>query len=315
MFIGHMDTVFPDQEARKRPYTVTQHDGVRVAKGPGILDMKSGLLMGMYALHLLITQQQDTYHSVTFICNSDEEIGSLSSKALISRLAKEMDAVMVLEPGRQLNAVVSARKGIGHYRVEVEGIAAHAGVEPDKGRSAILELAHQVVALQALNGTVPGATLNVGIMHGGERTNVIPDSAYCELDIRVSDHAGLEAIEAAMHSITAQPTVQGTKVTLSGGIRALPFERNERSTRLLRLAQEAASELGLTLEDVASGGASDANTTAGMGLPTIDGLGPAGGLAHNPDEYIELDTLPIRVAFISKLVQHICASYQHGNQL
>ena len=217
--------------------------------------------------------------------------------------------------GRKINLVVSSRRGIGHYKVEVHGTAAHAGVEPDKGRSAILELAHQIVALQGLNGTVPGTTLNVGVIHGGERPNVVPDYASCDIDVRVSSQAGAEAIEAAMRKITSQPVVDGTRVTLSGGIRALPFERNACNAQLVLLAQEAGRELGLELQDIGTGGASDGNTTAGMGIPTIDGLGPGGGLAHNPDEYLELDYLPIRIALLTEFIQHIGAYYAAGKQL
>ncbi len=315
MLIGHIDTVFPAGEVARRPYSVSEREGVRTAKGPGVLDMKSGVLMGMYALRILQDEQLANYQSVTFICNTDEEIGSPASKALLRNLAPEMDAVLVLEPGRMLNAVVSSRKGIGLYRVEVRGLASHAGVEPYKGRNAILELAHQIVNLQAINGTIPGATLNVGVIHGGERTNVVPDFAYCELDVRVTNEAGLHAIEEAMHKVTTHTVVEGTTVTLSGGMLSMPFERTERSACLVHLVQEVGRELGLAIVDISSGGASDANTASALGLPTLDGLGAAGGLAHNPDEYIELDSLPTRIALLSGLLQRICTYYQDGNKL
>jgi len=315
LLIGHIDTVFSAGEAVRRPYSEHEQAGLRIAKGPGVLDMKSGVLMGMYALRLLQDESQANYQRVTFLCNTDEEIGSLASKALICKLAPEVDAVLVLEPGRLLNAVVSARKGIGHYRVEVQGLSSHAGVEPHKGRNAILELAHQVVELQAINGKIPGATLSVGVIHGGKRTNVVPDFAYCEIDVRVTSEAGLHAIEEEMHKVVAHTIVDGTVVTLSGGMRSMPFELTERSMRLLQLAREAGSELGLAIEDTRSGGASDANTAAALGLPTLDGLGAAGGLAHNPDEYIELDSLPTRIALLTNLLQRICVYYQEGNKL
>jgi glutamate carboxypeptidase len=315
MLIGHIDTVFPAGEATRHPYSVSELAGSRIAKGPGVLDMKSGVLIGMYALRLLQDEQLANYQSVTFLCNTDEEIGSPASKALICKLAPEMDAVLVLEPGRVLNAVVSSRKGIGCYRVEVQGLSSHAGVEPDKGRNAILELAHQIVALQGLNGKIPGATLNVGVIHGGERTNVVPDFAYCELDVRVTSEAGLHAIEEEMRKMTAYTLVDGTTVTLSGGMMSMPFERTERSACLVHLVQEAGSDLGLAIVDNSSGGASDANTASALGLPTLDGLGAAGGLAHNPDEYIELDSLPTRVALLTGLLLRICTYYQNGNKL
>ncbi|HWS83811.1 MAG TPA: peptidase dimerization domain-containing protein [Ktedonobacteraceae bacterium] len=139
----------------------------------------------MYGLHLLIAASQANYQRVTFVCNSDEEIGSYNSRPLIQPMAQQADAVIVLEPGRIINAIVSSRRGIGNYTIEVHGISSHAGVEPQKGRNAILELAHQVVALQAINGTIVGTTLNVGTIRGGERTNIVPDYACCQIDVRV----------------------------------------------------------------------------------------------------------------------------------
>ncbi|MFL5624100.1 MAG: M20 family metallopeptidase [Ktedonobacteraceae bacterium] len=309
LLIGHIDTVFPEGEAQRRPFALRQQEnGSRVATGPGVLDMKSGVLIGMYGLHILIAAQQANYQQVTFVCNSDEEIGSPSSKPLIQALARQSDAVIVLEPGRAKGTIVSSRRSSGQYRVEVRGISAHAGVEPQKGRNAILELSYQVQKMQALNGTVPGTTLSVGVIHGGERTNVVPDYAYFDMDVRASDNAGIEAIEAAMKRVTAQNVLQGTQITLSGSMISQPFERNQRNAHLVRMAQEAGSELGLKIEDLGSGGASDANNTSALGVPTIDGLGAGGGLAHNPGEYIELDYLPTRIALLAGLIQKISLS-------
>jgi glutamate carboxypeptidase len=315
LLIGHMDTVFSDGEAQRRPFALSQRNGSSIATGPGVLDMKSGLLIGMYGLHLLIAAQEANYQSVTFICNSDEEIGSPGSKPLIESIAKKSDAVIVLEPGRAINHVVSSRRGSGQYRVEVRGVSAHAGVEPHRGRNAILELSYQVQAMQALNGTIPGTTLSVGVIRGGERTNVVPDFAYCEMDVRVSDQAGLQAIEAAMRRVASKTVLDGTQITLSGEMRCMPFERSRRNAQLVQLAKDAGSELGLKIEDLGSGGASDANTTSVLGIPTIDGLGAGGGLAHNPNEYIDLDYLPVRIALLSGLVQKIGAFYQSGRRL
>ncbi len=305
LLIGHMDTVFSAGEAQRRPFAISEQNGGRIATGPGVLDMKSGLLIGMYGLNLLIAMQQVNYESVTFICNSDEEIGSPSSKALIQEVAKQSDAAIVLEPGRAMSTVVSWRRSSGQYRVEVHGVAAHAGVEPQKGRNAILELASQVQKMQALNGTIPGTTLSVGVIHGGERTNVVPDYAYCDMDVRATDRAGIQAIEAAMQKVTTEHVLDGTTITLSGSMRSQPFERNSRNAHLVQLVKEVGSELGLKIEDVGSGGASDANNTAAVGTPTIDGLGAGGGLAHNPGEYVELDYLPVRIALLAGLVRKI----------
>lgn len=315
LLIGHMDTVFPDGEAARRPFAMREQDGARIATGPGVLDMKSGLLIGMYGLHSLIVSEQARYRSLTFICNSDEEIGSPASKPLIQELARESDAVIVLEPGRALTTVVSSRRASGQYRIEVRGVAAHAGVEPHVGRNAILELAHQVQAVQALNSTIPGTSLNVGVIRGGERTNIVPDFAYCEIDVRASDQAGISALEAALHRITQRCVLAGTSISVSGNFRSQPFELTPRNIGLVRLAKEAGTELGLAIEDHSSGGASDANNTSCLDVATIDGLGAGGGLAHNPDEYVELDYLPTRIALLSNLVKHICNYYQSGHTL
>jgi glutamate carboxypeptidase len=305
LLIGHMDTVFSEGEAQKRPFAIKQRNGMRIATGPGVLDMKSGILIGLYGLRLLIEGQQASYRQVTFVCNSDEEVGSPSSKPLIQELAKDAHAVLVLEPGRAENTIVSSRKGCGQYRVEVHGLSAHAGVEPQKGRNAILELSYQVQRMQAINGTIPGATLNVGIIRGGERTNVVPDYAYFEMDARVSSMGSIADLEAAIQKAASKTALSGTKIVVSGGFICQPFEGNAANARLVQLAQAAGKELGMDIQDVGSGGASDANTSAAMGIPTLDGLGAGGGLAHNPDEYIELDYLPERIALLAGLIEQI----------
>src|SRR5947209_3243738 len=261
LLIGHIDTVLPDGEAERRPFTISRSNGHRIATGPGVLDMKSGVLIGMYGLRLLIEAQAANYASVSFICNSDEEIGSPSSRPLIRELAGQSDAVLVLEPGRAEGTVVSSRRGCGQYRVEVHGLSAHAGVEPQRGRNAILELSYQVQKMQALNGTIPGTSLSVGIIRGGERTNVVPDYAYFDMDVRTSDPAGLQALEAAMRKVTSQNMLQGTRIILSGSMLVKPFERSKYNAQLIELAKDAGRDLSLKIQDVGSGGASDANTS------------------------------------------------------
>jgi glutamate carboxypeptidase len=315
LLIGHMDTVFPDGEAERRPFALGERDGKRTATGPGVLDMKSGLLMGMYSLHLLNKAGQANYSRAICLFNSDEEIGSPASKPLIQEIARQSDAVIVLEPGRALTTVVSSRRASGQYHVEVRGRAAHAGVEPHLGRNAILELSYQIQEIQALNGTIPGTTFNVGVIGGGERSNIVPDLAWCDVDVRASDLAGVQAIEHALQRVTQQRKLDGTSISLSGDFRSPPFERTERNLRLVQLAKAAGRELGITIEDLGSGGASDANNTSGLGIATIDGLGAGGGLAHNPDEYIELDYLPERIALLTGLIRNINEYYQTGKKL
>lgn len=305
LFIGHIDTVFSEGEAARRPFAISERAGQRIATGPGVLDMKSGVLLGMYALRLLNEAGEDPYQSVTFLCNSDEEVGSPSSKALIRDLAGQHDAVLVFEPGRKEHTVVSARKGCGRYKVEVWGRSAHAGVEPHLGRNAILELASQVQKLHEINGTIPGVTLSVGIIRGGERTNVVPDYACCELDVRAADQAGIRAVEKAMRDIATQHILDGTRVELSGAMGSQPFERSTQNEPLLAHVKAAGADLGINIQDVGTGGASDANTSSWAGTPTLDGLGTGGGLAHNPDEYVELSYLPKRIALVMRLVKRL----------
>jgi glutamate carboxypeptidase len=300
LLIGHMDTVFPDGEATRRPFHVA--DGR--AYGPGVMDMKSGLLVGLHAARALATETP--WEELVFLCNSDEEIGSPSSHDVVERLARDVDAALVLEPNSRVDKATVARKGVATYRIEVEGLSAHAGVEPHKGRNAILELSHRIIAAQALNGAIPGVTLNVGVTQGGERPNVVPDAAYALVDVRAADVAGMEAVEQALRELVeAAPTVEGASVRLSGGFLHRPFTQSPASERLFALASAVAAELGYTLAGSATGGGSDGNTTAAIGTPTLDGLGPAGGQAHNPGEYIEVDSIAPRIALLAGLIARI----------
>ncbi len=302
LLVGHMDTVFPDGEAQRRPFHIA--DGR--AFGPGVMDMKSGLLTGLYAVRALAPETP--WAELVFYCNSDEEIGSPSSHDLVERLAREADAALVLEPNSRVDKATIARKGVATYRIDVEGRSAHAGVEPHKGRNAIQELASRILAVQALNGTISGVTLNVGVVHGGERPNVVPDAAYALVDVRAADKEGMEAVERAMRVVMeAVPVVADTTARLSGGFMHGPFTQSVASQRLFALASEVAAELGYTLTGSPTGGGSDGNTTAAAGTPTLDGLGPAGGMAHNPGEYIEVDSIAPRVALLAGLIVRVCA--------
>ena len=230
--VGHMDTVFPDGEAQRRPFAA--RDGR--AYGPGVFDMKSGLLVGLYALRVLAEADEEPFSELTFVCNSDEEIGSPESHDLVAATARAADVVLVLEPTADVARVTIARKGVGLYRLDVRGRASHAGVEPRRGRSAIVELAHRTLALHALNGTIPGVTVNVGVVAGGERPNIVADHATAEIDVRAADLAGVEAIQAALQQLAAASgVVPDTQVSLSGEMRHLPFTQSERSAQVFAL--------------------------------------------------------------------------------
>ncbi|HET9979198.1 MAG TPA: M20/M25/M40 family metallo-hydrolase, partial [Ktedonobacterales bacterium] len=243
LIVGHMDTVFPDGEADRRPFDI--HDGC--AYGPGVFDMKSGLLVAIYAICGLVERDEAPWETLTMICNSDEEIGSPESHELIAAEAQQADLALVLEPTSELSRVTVSRKGAATYTLEIQGVAAHAGVEPHRGRSAILEMAHRTVALHALNGTIPGVTVNVGVVQGGERPNVVAENAYAEIDVRAADEEGVQAVEAALAKVVADTNVPDTTATLEGYFAHRPFTQSPQSARLFALAAAAADELGIAL--------------------------------------------------------------------
>ncbi len=230
LIIGHMDTVFPDGEADRRPFDI--HD--ECAYGPGVFDMKSGVLVAIYAICGLIEAGEAPWQTLTMICNSDEEIGSPESHELIEAEAKRADVALVLEPTSDVARVTIARKGAATFTLEIHGVAAHAGVEPHRGRSAILEMAHRIVALHALNGTIPGVTVNVGVVQGGERPNIVAEAAYAEIDVRAADEEGVQAIEAALAQVVAD-TERARHHRHAGGLfRAPPVRAESRERASLR---------------------------------------------------------------------------------
>ena len=299
LLIGHMDTVFDPGTAAARPFTIT--DGV--ATGPGVTDMKSGLLAGLYALKALVAAPGGLpFERITFVANPDEEIGSPTSSPHIRALAADVDACLVLECARANGDIVSARKGILDTRITIHGRAAHAGVEPEKGRSAVLEASRLIRDLHDLNGRWPGVTVNVGVVRGGTRPNVVAERCDLEVDVRSTTGAGLDEAEAAIRALAAATTVPDTTadVTITVGWR--PMEKLARSGRLVEHAQAVARSLGFSVADAATGGASDANTTSGMGVPTLDGLGPIGGNDHSPAEYLEVDSIVPRTTLLAGLL-------------
>ena len=299
LLIGHMDTVFDPGTVAERPYRVD--DGV--AYGPGVTDMKSGLLAGLYALKAIITERGGVpFERLVFIANPDEEIGSPTSTPHIREIAADSDVALVLECARANGDIVSARKGILDLRIVVHGRAAHAGVEPEKGRSAILEAARIVRDLHELNGRWPDVTVNVGLVAGGTRPNVVAERCSLEVDIRAVTREALETAEAEIRQIAEATEVPDTTVDFEPMARWWPMERLERSGRLVDHAQAVAAALGFAVGDTSTGGASDANTTAGLGIPSLDGLGPIGGNDHSPAEYLDLDSIVPRTTMLAGLL-------------
>jgi glutamate carboxypeptidase len=303
LLIGHMDTVFPDGTAAERPFRI---DSDGRARGPGVTDMKSGLLAGLYALDVVRRVTGGLpLGGISFVANPDEEIGSPASTPVIRSVAADVDACLVLECARANGDIVSSRKGIADVRVTVHGRAAHAGVEPEKGRSAILEAARIVRELHDLNGRWAGVTVNVGTIEGGIRPNVVAERCTMAVDLRAVRAADLDAAESAVRDAALATVVPDVRVDVEVLAGHRPMEKLSRSSRLVELAVGVADALGFELSDAATGGASDANTTAGMGIPTIDGLGPIGGLDHSPEEYLEVDSIVPRTALLAALLLSI----------
>lgn len=301
LLLGHTDTVYSLGTAAERPFTL---DGTR-AFGPGTADMKAGDLSIVYALETLFELAPEAVGHVTVVHNSDEEIGSPSSKELIRELSREADAVLVLEAGRENGDIVSARKGILDGRLIVTGVAAHAGVNHDRGRNAILELAHVVIALQELNGRIPGVTVNVGHVVAGERPNVVPDRAFARFEVRAFERDSLEEAMRQVEEIVDRRTVPETTAEVTLAVEHWPMQKTEASDRLVRLAQELGAGIGVEVHDVATGGASDGNTAAAAGRPVLDGLGPIGGGAHSLNEYVLVSSIAPRTVLLAGLVTAI----------
>jgi glutamate carboxypeptidase len=299
-----MDTVFDPGTAAERPFRL--EDGV--AYGPGVTDMKSGLLAGLYALKAIVAERGGLpFERLVFIANPDEEIGSPTSTPHIAAAATDSDVALVLECARANGDIVSARKGILDLRVVVHGRAAHAGVEPEKGRSAILEASRIVRELHDLNGRWPGVTVNVGRILGGTRPNVVAETCTLEVDVRAIAREALETAEAAIRAIAEATEIPDVTVDFEAMARWWPMEKLERSGRLVEHAQGIARTLGFEVADTATGGASDANTTAGLGVASLDGLGPIGGNDHSPAEYLDADSIIPRTTMLAGLLLAIAA--------
>ena len=302
LLLAHMDTVFDEGTAIARPFLIR---GGR-AYGPGVTDDKAGVVCGLEAVDVLCDLAGfDDFATITLVLSPDEEIGSPFSRPLIEALAAEHDLAVGLEAARTNGALVSARKGIAAFTVEVEGKAVHAGVRPSEGANAVLEAAHKTVALQALNGRWPEVTCNVGVLQGGRRINVVADHVVMQLELRAATSAALEQAVAEVERIVAVATVPGTQAQLLQAHRHVPMERTPAAAALVVEAQAVARDLGLEVGEAATGGAGDANTTAAAGLPTIDGLAPVGGNAHGPEEWLDLDSVVPRTALLAGLLARL----------
>ncbi|WP_053643076.1 MULTISPECIES: M20 family metallopeptidase [unclassified Streptomyces] len=298
LLAGHMDTVFEDGTAAARPFRT---DG-SLAYGPGVSDDKGGLLAGLTALEVLAEHGTEAYDELVFLATPDEEIGSPASRGLIERTATGVHYGLGLECARENGDLVIARKGVADFRLTVTGRAAHAGIEPERGSNAALAAAHLIVALQALNGHWADVTLNVGVVRAGTRANIVCPEAELRVEVRAATTAGVRRMKRAIQEAADRPAVPGTSVVVEQLDLCPPMEETPASRRMLDKARQAARAVGVELGATATGGVGDANLIAGAGVPTLDGLGPIGGADHTPQEWLDISSVPHRVAVLAVLI-------------
>jgi glutamate carboxypeptidase len=300
LVIGHLDTVWPVGTLERLPFRVTPEGR---AHGPGIFDMKSGIVCAIEAVRTIVDQRLATKRPVTLLLTCDEEIGSKTSRSLVEAEAKSAAAALVLEPPISGGVVKTGRKGIGEFTVRAVGRASHAGLDPGKGVNAIVELAHQTLRLAAMNDYERGITVSVGLITGGTAMNVIPAEASAKVDVRFPTPEDGERVVSAIRGL--KPALAEAQVEVSGGINRPPMPRSEKNLALYARARALAAELGFDLKDAAVGGGSDGNFTAAMGVPTLDGLGVDGAGAHAEHEHIVVGDIPRCAALLTRLMQTV----------
>ncbi len=298
LLLAHTDTVFKEGTATQRPFKIV--DGK--AYGPGVMDDKGGIILGLEALKILRAVNFRNFGTITFLINPDEEKGSFGSRALIQETAKKQDVALVLEFGSPQDKVTSWRKGIGYYGFEVKGRAAHAGAEPEKGCNALLEAAHQTSQLSKLGDPRKQTTLNFTMFHSGDRGNIIPDFAKVQADVRVLDVQEYDRLKRDFARLSQNKLLPCTDIKVLAERGRPPFPPNPQTDALVKKAQAIYQEIGLTLGVEGSGGGTDGNYAAAVGTTTLDALGPVGGGAHGPDEYIDVDRIAPRIYLLAQLI-------------
>ena len=297
LLLHHMDTVFPIGTLARMPY----HEINGKIMGPGTEDMKGGIVITLTALAEMVASGQLPGRPITALFTSDEESGSSTSRTLIETLAGQSILVLVLEPAMPDGSIKTWRKGVGDLVVTVHGRAAHAGGDHEKGRNAIEELAHQVLAIQKLTDYDQGTTLNVGVIHGGTATNVVPEEAVAEVDFRVIKPGEAERIISALHSL--RPELEGTTIAVTGGLNRPPMPFTDSNKDTFEKARMIAVNLDIHLKAGGTGGASDANFVAPLGIPVLDGLGAIGDGEHSEREFIFADSLPERARLLAAILR------------
>ncbi|WP_411566626.1 M20/M25/M40 family metallo-hydrolase [Pseudomonas orientalis] len=301
LLMAHMDTVFKEGSAAERPFHIK--DGR--AYGPGVMDDKGGIVAGIYALKVLKNQGFKDYAQITFLLDASEETGSDAASELIRTTAKGHNVTLNLEPGRPADGLVVWRKGSATAVVEVKGKAAHAGVAPELGRNAAMEVAHQILQLGKLGDEEKKTTINFTVLKAGDRTNVIPDQATAKADVRAALPEEFDRIEKDLARVSADKLIPETEVKTSLQRGLPPMPQTAESDKLVAIAQGIYGELGKTLTIEGSGGAADASLSAGVGTPTLDGFGIVGGNIHTPEEYAEVESVVPRVYLLSRMIMEL----------
>ncbi len=298
LLIGHMDTVFASGTAAKRPFAIKDNK----AYGPGVVDMKASLLSVYYAVKYLHEVGLLQGASLCIAFNSDEEISSVYSRPWLEQLAANSRYALVMEPARADGSMVNTRRGVGRYTMEFHGVASHSGVAPEKGVSAINELAHWIIALHNLTDHSQGTSVNVGVVQGGTTANTVADYAVAQMDVRMREMSAVTRLQETLQYLLDHPKTAGIKVTVSGGVTRPPMNPTAETLALCNTVDAIAARLGISFQWIATGGASDANLTAALGIPTIDGLGPIGGLSHTVDEYLDIQSVESRLRLLCELL-------------
>jgi glutamate carboxypeptidase len=301
LLIGHIDTVFEPGTARQRPF----HMDDKRAYGPGVSDEKGGVVEALYALRILHDLGFTNFNRIVFLMETSEERGSPGTRALIARLLKDADVELNLEPGDLPDTLTVWRKGSDTFRIDVKGRAAHAGVAPQEGRNAALELIHQISGLETLPKSGEGLTANLTVMHAGTRGNIIPEDAWALVNVRVRDKADFGRIEQLLRRNAATTVIPDTRVTVSGGEGFPPLPNNPATDRLAARAQRIYAGIGRTLAAGGNGGASESALAADAGVAALDGLGPVGGGFHSDKEFLELETLTPRLYLLTMLLMDL----------
>src|SRR5213080_2699407 len=311
LLVGHLDTVYSAGAVVTKPFQVI--DGL--AFGPGVIDMKSGVLMGVYSLRALLESGFDQFGEIIVVFNNDEEVGSTGSAPLLREIARQVDVGLVLEASRSEEVITKSRKGADKYVMEVTGIPAHSGAEPHKGRSAVIELAHKMIAIHNLNMLYPGVTFNVTRLSSSEPLNIVPDIAQYHISVRAYTQQGLDVAAAALEKIVAGCSIPDTQTRLVRTRGRLPYRVSPEILRLVELVQDEGRALGLAITAESKGGVSDANLLMEAGLPALDSLGPIGGGMHDlKREYLQVDSIPLRGALLAGLIARLCLSKSTGQE-